>query len=107
MPLNLHSGGPVEYVKDRKSICLTSNQARYIYIKIEKDGLVNVEMIKPEIEEDRLDNNNNLEEENLYRNMIINNFEKTMLITVFHKWHNGQYSVMLLIILGILEIILN
>ena len=35
----------------------------HIYKNVEKDGLVNVEMIKQEIEEDRLDKNNELEEE--------------------------------------------
>ena len=67
-------------------------------------------MIKQQIEEDRLDKDNEIEEENPYQNMIINNFEKKMLIGIFHKWNNGQYSVMSLIIfsiMGILEIILN
>ena len=42
----MSSGGPVSYVKDKESICLTSDQARYIYKKVEKGGLGNVEMIK-------------------------------------------------------------
>ena len=56
VPLKLSSGGPVYYVKDRESECLASDQARYIYKKVEKDGLVNVEMIKQKKEEVRLDN---------------------------------------------------
>ena len=38
--------------------------------------LVNVEIINWEIKEDRLDNDNELEEENQYHDMIINNYEK-------------------------------
>ena len=34
LPLKLSSGKPVQYVKDRESICLTSDQARYIYKKM-------------------------------------------------------------------------
>ena len=54
--------GPVQYVKDRESKCFTSDEARYIY---KKDDLVHLETIKQE--EDRLDNNNELEEQNLIR----------------------------------------
>ena len=76
LPLKLSSAGPVQYVKDRESKCLTSDEARYIYKKVENNDLVNVEINKQEIEEDRLDNGNEPEEENLYQDMIINNFEK-------------------------------
>ena len=33
LPLKLSSGGPVQYVQDQESICLMSDQARYIYKK--------------------------------------------------------------------------
>ena len=46
------------------------------YTMLEKDGLINVEIIMQEIEEDWLDDDKELEEENPYQNMIINNFEK-------------------------------
>ena len=62
-------------------------------------------MIKQEIEEDRLDNDN--EEENPYQGIIINDL---LLILTHHKFNNGQYLIMLLtmfIIKGILEIIIN
>ena len=45
LPLHQCSGGPIQYVKDRENIGLTSDQARCIHKKVEKDGLVNVEMI--------------------------------------------------------------
>ena len=109
-PLKQSFGGLVQYVKDRNSICLTTDQARYIYEKVEKEGLDNVEMIKQEIKEDKLDKDNELGEENPYQDMIINSFEKKMLIGISHKWSSGQYLIMLITmfsIIGILEIILN
>ena len=78
LPLKQSSGGPVQYVKERESICLTSDKARYICKKVEKDDIVNVEMMKQEIEEDKLDSNNELGEENSYQVMIKNNFEKKL-----------------------------
>ena len=68
-------GRTIQYIKDRENICLTSDQARYIYKKVETDSLVNVETIKPEIKEDGLDNGNDNEAENLYHNIIINDFD--------------------------------
>ena len=64
LPLKLSSVGPVQYVKDRE--CLTSDEASYIYKKVEKDDLVNAKMTKQEIEEDTLHKDNKLEEENPY-----------------------------------------
>ena len=57
MPLNTKIGGLVKFVKDKKNICLTTDQARYIYKKVEQEGMVNVDTIKQEIEEDRLNKN--------------------------------------------------
>ena len=62
LPLKLSSSGLAQYVKGTESICLTSDQARCIYKEVEKDDLVNVEMIKQEIEEDRLDKDNEIKE---------------------------------------------
>ena len=66
----------VQFIKDREDICLTSDQPRSIYKKVEMDSLVNVEAIKQEKEEDRLDNNNDNEADNLYQNIIINDFDR-------------------------------
>ena len=77
LPLKQSSSRLVQYVKDRDNICLTTDQAKNIYKKVEKDSLINVEMIKEEIEEDKLDKDNKTREENPYQDMIINNFEKS------------------------------
>ena len=59
-PLEQSSGWQVQYVKDRENISLTSNEVKYIYKKVEKDNLVNVETHKQEIEEDTLDKYNEI-----------------------------------------------
>ena len=83
LPLKSNLGGPVQYVKDRENICLTLGQARYIYKKVEQDSLVNVEMIKQEIKDDRLDKDiKNKEEEYPYWNIIINEFDRNNIITL-------------------------
>ena len=46
MPLKQSSGQLVQYVMDEDSTCLTADQATYIYKRVEKDSLVNVETIK-------------------------------------------------------------
>ena len=51
MPLDTKLGGLVKYVKDKEIICLTKEQARHIYKKVELEGVVNVDTIKQEIEE--------------------------------------------------------
>ena len=48
-------------------MCLTADQAKYIYKKEEQESIVNVERINQEREDDRLDrDNNSTEEENPY-----------------------------------------
>ena len=74
LPSNTKIGGPVKYVKDKETICLTNDQARYIYKKVELEGVVNAGTIKQEIEEDKLskDDIDDLEI-NPYHKIIINN----------------------------------
>ena len=73
MPLNTKIGGLVKYVKDKEYICLTMDQARYIYEKVEQKCIVNIDTIKQEIDEDRLNESyiDNKEEINPYQNIII------------------------------------
>ena len=54
MPLNTKIGGPVKYLKDKETICLTKDQARHIYKKVESESVVNVDTIKQKLEEDKL-----------------------------------------------------
>ena len=57
MPPNTKIGGSVKYVKDMENICLTTDQVGHIYKKVQQKGVVNVDTIKQEIEEDRLNKN--------------------------------------------------
>ena len=76
-------------------ICLTSNQAKYIYKKIKEDNLINVETVKQEIEEDRLDEENDSEEENPYQTMIIKDSGRVVSLLTYHKWNNDLYLTIL------------
>ena len=68
--------------KDKENICLTTDQARHIYKKVELEGIANVDTIKQKIEEDKLSRNNIDEEEevNPYHNIFINNLDRENVI---------------------------
>ena len=72
MPLNTKIGGPVRYVKYKETICLTNDQARHIYKKVELEGMVNVDTIKQEIEEEELSKDNiDNDEISPYHNIVL------------------------------------
>ena len=48
---------------DREKKCLTEDQARYIYKKVEMDKPVNIETMTQEIEDDKMTRNRLKEEE--------------------------------------------
>ena len=83
LPLNAKIGGPVKSIKDKENICLTMEQARYIYKKVKQKGIVNIDVIKQEMEEEKLRKNNidDEEEVNPYHNIIINNIDRENVIT--------------------------
>ena len=58
--------------------CLTSKQTEYIYKKVELGSLINKDTIKEEIDSDveldKIDNNSG--DENLYKELIVNNASK-------------------------------
>ena len=76
----IKKSGPLRYAKDGENIGLTVDQAKYIYEKVEWESIVNVETIKQEIEDDRLDKDNNNEEETPYWNIITNEFYRESII---------------------------
>ena len=83
MPSNTKIGGPEKYAKDKETICLTNDQARHIYKKVELEGIVNVDTITQEIEQDK-SSKNDVDEDNIkpYCNVIINNIDKENIITL-------------------------
>ena len=82
LPLNTKIGRPVKCVKDKENICLTMDQARHIYKKVELEGIVNIDTIQQEIEEDKLSKNNIDDEEEVkpYHNIIISNTDRENVI---------------------------
>ena len=67
---------------------MTNDQARHIYKKVEYEGVINVDTIKQEIEEDKLSKDNiDYDEINPYHNIIINNIDKENVITsIMEQW---------------------
>ena len=82
LPLNTKIGGPVKCVMDKKNICLTTDQARHIYKKVELEAMINVDTIKQEIEDDKLGKNDidDKEEVNPHHSIIINNLHRENII---------------------------
>ena len=85
MPLT-KKGGLVSHNKDIRNIldkeqrCLTEDQARHIYKKVETDKIINVETMKQEIEDDKMTSNKLNEEDtmetNPYQTVILNKVYK-------------------------------
>ena len=60
--------------KKKDTICLTEDQTRYIYKRVEKICNLNTETMKPEMEQDKLtETKTNTESENLYQKVVLNN----------------------------------
>ena len=65
----------ITYIPDGEKKCLTEDQARYIYEKIEQNRSVNIHAMKQEIEDDKMSRNTQEEEEsevNPYQLAILN-----------------------------------
>ena len=60
MPLNASITGQTKHIKDKETICLTEDQARHVYKKVETGNVITVDTIKQEIDQDvdRMDNTN-------------------------------------------------
>ena len=56
VPMNTKIGGPVNvrYVKDNEVKCLTEDQVRHIYKKVDSESIINVDTIRHKIEDDKL-----------------------------------------------------
>ena len=77
LSLNSKKGAPVRYVKDRKGICLTEEQMRYIYKKVELGSEINIGTMKQEIDNENLTATKIEEEEiNPYQKVVLNNVYK-------------------------------
>ena len=50
LPIDDKTGGKVNYIQNKDAICLTENQASYVYKKVEQGNINNTETMKHEIE---------------------------------------------------------
>ena len=75
LPLDSKKGRNVTCIKD--TVCLTEDQTRYIYKKVEQGGDLNTETMKQEIEQEQMtEMRPNGENENLYQKVVLNNVYK-------------------------------
>ena len=82
MLLNSKKGGPVTYAKDREAICLTEEQMRHIYKKVESGNEINIDTLKQEIDNDNLTVPKTEEEINPYQKIVLNNIYQDYTKTV-------------------------
>ena len=72
-------GGPVRYVKDRETICLTEEQTRHICKKVELGSEINIVTTKQEIDNEKLtvtkDNRGGINK-SLSKREVLNNIYK-------------------------------
>ena len=71
LPIESKTGGKVSYIKNREAICLSEKQTNYVYKKVEEGGIINVNAMKHEVEQD-LDR----EDDNPYKRVILNKVYK-------------------------------
>ena len=89
----MRKGGLVSYVKDKETKCLTEDQAKHIYKKVESNSVVNVDTIKQEIVDDKLTRDKYCTEEdeiNQYQNVLLN-IRYTENIPRQQKWNIAQF----------------
>ena len=76
MPLNTKISGQTRYIKDKTAICLTDNQTRHVYKKVESGNIINIDTIKQELKQDVDKTDDTSSELNPYHNIIVNKAER-------------------------------
>ena len=73
LPFNSKTGGDVKYIKDKDTTCLTEDQMRYKYEKVEQGNNLNIETMKQEIEQETVaKTETNRENDNPYQKVVLN-----------------------------------
>ena len=73
LPLDSKTGGNIKYIKDKDAICLTEDQTRYMYKKVEQGNNLNIETMKQEIEQEKLaKTETKRENDNPYQKVVLN-----------------------------------
>ena len=73
LPIDDKTYGKVRFIQKKDAICLTENQARYVYKKVEQGSIINTETMKQEIEQKKLTERDR-ENDNPYKKAILNKF---------------------------------
>ena len=76
MPLNTKIDGQSRYIRDKEDQCLMNHQARHVFKKVESGSVINIDIIKQEMDQDidRIYNTNG--EINPYHEIIVNEAER-------------------------------
>ena len=75
LPIDDKTGGKVSYIQNKDAMCLTENQASYVYKKVELGNIINTETMKHEIEQEKLTEIDR-EDDNPYKKVILNKVYK-------------------------------
>ena len=54
LPFDSETGAKVNYIKNKDATCLTEDQTRYAYKKIEQGSNLSIETMRQEIEQEKL-----------------------------------------------------
>ena len=89
LPFNANIGGQFKSIKDRKASYLTEDQARHIYKMLEQGNVINISILKQEIDQERelnrLDDTSG--DTNPYRELIVNNAERVdTILSQMEQW---------------------
>ena len=89
LPLNANFDGQRKHIKGKETKYLTEDQAKHIYIyrKVELGSVINIDMIKQEMEQD-LDRLDDISGEMNPHHEIILKRQKGILQS-YHKWNSG------------------
>ena len=71
MPIGSKIGGEINHINNREDMWLTEKQTNHVYKKVEEGGIINVNMLKKELEQD-LDR----EDDNPYKRVVLNKVYK-------------------------------
>ena len=74
LPFDSETGGKVKYIKNKDAICLTEDQTRYVYKKVEEGSNLNTKTMKQEIDKEKLaEIKTNKENDYPYQKVVLNN----------------------------------
>ena len=87
LPFNTKIGGQTRYIKDKTAICLTGNQARHIYKKVDSGSIINIDIVKKDLEQDIDKIDDTSSKINPYHKIIVNKAERdNTIISQMEQW---------------------